>query len=83
MSHCILLADDSQTIHKVMTYTFMNGPFRLDIASTGNEVKQKLNKNTYDIILLDFGLSESVSGYELAKEISAQSGTFQYRHAFW
>ena len=73
MSHCILLADDSETIHKVMTYTFMNGPFELEVASTKDQVDQKLAQKTYDIILLDFGLSEQLNGYEVAKEVSTKA----------
>ena len=73
MSYRILLADDSETIHKVMTYTFMNGPFELEIASTQDEVNQKLDQKSYDIILLDFGLSELFNGYEVAGELRGKT----------
>ena len=73
MEHRILLADDSQTIHKVITYTFMNSPFEVEIASTVEEVEQKLSEGTYDIILLDFGLDESLDGYTLAKQVNDRS----------
>ena len=73
MSYRILLADDSETIHKVMTYTFMNGPFELEIASTKDEVNQKLVQKSYDIILLDFGLSELFNGYEVARELRVKA----------
>lgn len=73
MTHRILLADDAPTIHKFVAYTFMDGPFELDIAVTVEEVEKKLSDGQYDIVLLDFGLSESIDGHELAKKINAQS----------
>ena len=69
MSFCILLANSSKTIHKIITYTFLNEPFELDIASSWEEAKAKLAENSYQIVLLDFELSQTENGYELAKQI--------------
>ena len=69
MAYRVLLADDSQTIHKVITYTLMKGPFQLDVSSTAEEMEQKLEEQDYDIVLLDFGLSASLDGHELAKQV--------------
>ena len=65
----ILVADDSLTIQKVIGIT---------LASSGHELVECLNEvdlfrlvqaQAFDLVLLDFNLSEKLSGYELAKQI--------------
>ena len=73
MSYRVLLADDSETIHKIITHTFSGGPFKLDIASTVEKAEQHLGADPYDIILLDFRLSESENGYQLARRIRSKA----------
>ncbi len=69
MSYRILLADDSQTIQKVVKITLSETNYALEIASSEAELFEKSRSANYGLVLLDFGLSESKSGYELAHEI--------------
>lgn len=71
MSLPILLANKSQTIHKIISYTLLNEPFELDIANSWEVAREKLEEKFYPIVLLDFELSEAENGYELAKQINA------------
>ncbi|MCY4644141.1 MAG: response regulator [Bacteriovoracales bacterium] len=69
MAHRILLANDAPVVHKIMAYTFMDGPFELDVAFDMEEALQKLKESRYDLIFLDFDLSKETDGYDLAKQI--------------
>ena len=69
MSYRVLLADDSLTIHKFMSCALMEGPFELETASSVEQLEQKTSQGSYDIVLLDFELSDALDGHELAKSI--------------
>lgn len=69
MAEKILVADDSLTIQKVVAITLANEPWTLVEATDESELFAKLKSNDFKLVLLDFNLSESKSGYELAGEI--------------
>lgn len=69
MSSKILVADDSLTIQKVISITLANTGFNLEESHKEEDLLRKIEKSEYDLILLDFNLSENKSGYELAKII--------------
>lgn len=66
----VLIADDSPTIHKVVQLTLANSGFDLDVASNSDELIKKLKGEDFDLVLLDFTLSDKFDGYELSKQIN-------------
>ena len=75
MSSKILVADDSPTIQKVVSITLAGTDYQLDAAHDENELFEKLKSTEYDLVLLDFSISEEASGYDLAKKIRDLSGS--------
>lgn len=71
----VLVADDSLTIQKVIGITLANSGYELVECLNENDLLSKVKSNQYDLILLDFNLSDSKSGYELAKEIHKHQNT--------
>lgn len=69
MADKILVADDSLTIQKVVAITLANEPWVLVEATDESELFGKIRGGGFKLVLLDFNLSESKSGYELATEI--------------
>lgn len=69
MTSRILVADDSLTIQKVIGITLANSGYELIECLNETELLQKIQSNHYELILLDFNLSDTRSGYELAKII--------------
>ena len=70
MTSRVLIADDSLTIQKVIGITLANSGYELVECLNEAELFRKIQSNHYDLILLDFNLSDSRSGYELSKQIS-------------
>jgi CheY-like chemotaxis protein len=77
MEHNILVADDSLTIQKVIKITLSNEPFSLVECTKAEELSEKVSSSQASIVLLDFNLSESKTGYDLAKEIKEVSPKIQ------
>ncbi len=71
MSHKILVADDSQTIQKVISLASKGQDFDLISCLSANELMESLS-NDIDLILLDFSLDESKDGYELCAKIKTE-----------
>ncbi len=69
MSSKILVADDSLTIQKVIGITLANSGYELTECTKEEDLISKVKSNQYDLVLLDFNLSEQKSGYELSLEI--------------
>lgn len=69
MSAKILVADDSLTIQKVVGITLADTGYELEQCKSENDLYEKIKVRKYDLILLDFNLAESKSGYDLAKEV--------------
>ncbi len=73
MSSKILVADDSLTIQKVINITLANSNYKLVEVLSAEDLIQKLSEEQFDLVLLDFNLSEDKNGFELSKEIKALS----------
>lgn len=69
MSHKIVVADDSQTIQKVIAITLAGEPYELIECSEISNLNNSVKENKPDLILLDFNLSEDKTGYDLCKDI--------------
>ncbi|MBI2521252.1 MAG: response regulator [Bdellovibrio sp.] len=65
----ILVADDSLTIQKVVSITLSSLPHQLVPAKSESELNTLLKTDKFDLILLDFGLVDKKSGYDLAREV--------------
>ena len=85
MESNVLVADDSLTIQKVVAITLATEKYVLTKALNAEELIAKVKNNNFDLLLLDFNLSDTQSGYELATqvrehnpeiEIMAMLGTF-------
>lgn len=70
MTSRVLVADDSLTIQKVIGITLANSGYELVECVNEEELFRKIESNHFDLILLDFNLSDSRSGYELSKQIN-------------
>lgn len=70
MTSRVLVADDSLTIQKVIGITLANSGYELVECMNEEELFRKIQSNHFDLILLDFNLSDSRSGYELSKQIN-------------
>ncbi|MCF8059151.1 MAG: response regulator [Bacteriovoracaceae bacterium] len=73
MSEKLLVADDSPTIQKVVGITLANTDYEVVQALSEAELFGVLDSNSFDLVLLDFNLSEDVDGYELCEKIRESS----------
>lgn len=71
MSEKLLVADDSPTIQKVVGITLANTDYDLVQAQSEEEMMSLLESDDFDLILLDFNLSEDNDGYELCSKVRA------------
>ena len=69
MSLKILVADDSPTVQKVIEITLSNSDCELVQISSEEKLFECLDNNSFDLILLDFSLSEGHDGYQLSRLI--------------
>ena len=69
----ILLAEDNVTNQKVATKLLQRLGYRADIASNGLEVLDALNRQSYDVILMDVQMPE-MDGLETARCICIEYG---------
>jgi DNA-binding response OmpR family regulator len=69
MTKRILVADDSLTIQKVVNITLANKHFDLVECLSYEDLLLMVENNKYDLVLLDFNLSDDMSGYEVVKQI--------------
>jgi CheY-like chemotaxis protein len=72
MTTKIIVADDSQTIQKVIKITFGSRKYELIPCLSEAELFENLSNDT-SLVLLDFSLSETKSGYELGTEVKAKN----------
>lgn len=77
MSYKVIVADDSQTIQKVINITLAKQPYNLIECLSEDALFSELEKNKIDLVCLDFNLSDKYSGPELAEKIKAKSPTTQ------
>ncbi len=69
MPYKILVADDSLTIQKVVGITLSDTGYEIHQTLSDEKLLSLLESENYDLLLLDFNLSESKSGLELIKEL--------------
>ena len=67
----ILLVEDNPTTQKITNLILENLGYRVDRASTGEEAWRSLQRQPYDVILLDVHLTE-MGGVEVASRIRRQ-----------
>lgn len=72
MTTKIIVADDSQTIQKVIKITFGNRKYDLIPCLNEAELMNNLSDDI-SLVLLDFSLSETKSGYELGREVRSKT----------
>lgn len=77
MSYKVIVADDSQTIQKVINITLAKQPYRLIECLTEEALFSELEKTQADLVCLDFNLSDKYSGPELAEKIKTKSPATQ------
>ena len=77
MSYKVIVADDSQTIQKVINITLAKQPYNLIECLSEDALFTELEKNKIDLVCLDFNLSDKYSGPELAEKIKVKSPTTQ------
>lgn len=65
----VLVADDSSTIQKVVRITLANEPFQLIECMDEDELNKVLPVNEFNLVLLDFNLSNSKTGFQLGAEV--------------
>ena len=73
----ILIADDDQNLAKVIGATLQKKRFTVDLAYTAQEALQKIQKNKYELAIVDWLFkNENMNGQDLVQKISkAQSST--------
>ena len=72
MTSRVLIADDSLTIQKVIGITLANSGYELVECVNEDELFRKVESEHFDLVLLDFNLSDSKSGYEISKKINSK-----------
>lgn len=77
MSYKVIVADDSQTIQKVINITLAKQPYHLIECLSEDALFAELDKTKADLVCLDFNLSDKFSGPELAEKIKAKSPSTQ------
>jgi len=67
----ILLAEDDPSGQKLMTHMLTRLGYSVDVAKTGKEVLDQLEKKTYDIVLMDMEMP-IMDGFTATREIRKQ-----------
>lgn len=73
MAPIVLLADDSVTIQKVIKITLANELYEIVETPAEDQLIQKVGELQPHLVLLDFSLSPTKSGYDLTKAIKEKS----------
>ncbi len=63
----ILLVEDNEVISKGLSYSLKKEGFEIDMAKTKNEARIAIEKERYDLIILDVALSDG-TGFDLYEE---------------
>ena len=77
MSYKVIVADDSQTIQKVINITLAKQPYDLIECLSEEALFKELDKIKPELVCLDFNLSDKFSGPELCEKIRQKSPTTQ------
>jgi two-component system chemotaxis response regulator CheY len=68
MKKVILVADDSPTIRKFVTFSLAAKGFKIIAATDGMEALEKLPSNNVDLIITDLNMP-NIDGFELIKTV--------------
>ena len=82
MKHQVIVADDSQTIQKVIAITLSSEPYELTECLDVKNLENLVSKNKPKLVLLDFNLSDDKTGYDLCKDIKNASPDTQVLYLF-
>ena len=67
----ILIADDDQNLAKVIGDNLQDKKFKVDLAYTAQEALQKIQKNKYELAIVDWLFkNENIDGQDLVQKIS-------------
>lgn len=64
----LLLVEDNETIITGLTYALSQESFEVDVARTAYETRQKLQRQSYDLLILDVSLPDG-DGFAICKEV--------------
>lgn len=64
----LLLVEDNETIITGLNYALSQESFEVDVARTAYETRQKLQRQSYDLLILDVSLPDG-DGFEICKEV--------------
>lgn len=73
MTAKVLVADDSLTIQKVINITLANSGYEIVECLNEHDLLNKVDTDSFDLVLLDFNLSDTTTGYDLAKKIKTKN----------
>ncbi|MCR4745044.1 MAG: response regulator transcription factor [Lachnospiraceae bacterium] len=71
MSDKVLIVDDDEAICKMLSKVMDSNDLESDIATCGTEALNKLQKHSYDIILMDV-MMDDIEGFEVIKKIRSR-----------
>lgn len=71
MKYKVLLAEDERNLRNIVKTALSQNGFEVDTANDGEEAIMKVNKNVYDIIILDI-MMPKIDGIEVCKYIRTQ-----------
>lgn len=72
MSDKVLIVDDDPSICKLLQKVMNSNELESDIANSGQEALDLLQRNTYDVILMDI-MMDDMEGFEVIKHIRSRS----------
>ena len=64
----VLVVDDDLATRRIVEL-FLRGEIEIDSASNSSEASDKINKDTYSLVLMDISLGKGISGIELMKNL--------------
>jgi DNA-binding NtrC family response regulator len=66
----LLIVDDEESLCRLLAFVFGKGGHMVDTATTGRAAKEKIDSQTYDVIITDIRLAD-VTGLELLEHARA------------
>lgn len=72
MKKKILIVDDSTTVQKVISTALSKGGYELFECLREEDFEHHLDETSYDLIVLDFNLSEQKDGFAILKTLSSK-----------
>ncbi len=71
MADKVLIVDDDSAILKLLTKVMLSNDLIPTTASSGHEAIEKINEDTYDVILMDVSLGD-MEGFEIIRDVRAR-----------